>query len=152
MNLDNLYLNRFRINLKAIDDIFLPPYKGFALRGVFGTVLRELACAVASADCASCGRRDGCGYINCGGPSPVATEMTQSAEEIRVTSAALTWLELDRYSTRQRMRLGQGGLMGTITFKGDSVGTFVPLLRLGEYLHLGKSTTFGLGAYRLAVA
>jgi len=318
MNLDNLYLNRFRVNLKAIDDIFLPPYKGFALRGVFGTVLREITCAVASADCASCGRRDGCGYVylfetgpdpgladaakfrsfprpyvltppldsrnrylpgellsfeivlvgksdaflphviatfeaigdrgfrrkgspgrfrlmnvealgddgrstlvyqdgdffgaaepvmfthlvdnspagcatvvlnfrtplrieeqgvtvrrppdfafivnsltrrasllnylHCNGPPPVEVDLSNETEGVKIRSSALVWQELERFSTRQKMRLAQGGLMGSITYEGKALGKFVPLLRLGEYLHLGKSTTFGLGNYRLSVA
>jgi CRISPR/Cas system endoribonuclease Cas6 (RAMP superfamily) len=41
-----------------------------------------------------------------------------------------------------------GGLLGSITYEGRFEES-LPLLRLGEYIHIGKNTTFGLGRYRL---
>jgi hypothetical protein len=37
-----------------------------------------------------------------------------------------------------------GGFVGTVTFEGDLI-PFLPLLRLGEIVHLEKGTAFGLG-------
>jgi CRISPR-associated endoribonuclease Cas6 len=42
-----------------------------------------------------------------------------------------------------------GGLVGAITFRGD-LADFLPFLLLGEFVHLGKGASFGLGAYRIA--
>jgi CRISPR/Cas system endoribonuclease Cas6 (RAMP superfamily) len=36
------------------------------------------------------------------------------------------------------------GLVGEVLCRGD-VGTLVPLLRVGTFVHVGRNTTFGLG-------
>jgi CRISPR/Cas system endoribonuclease Cas6 (RAMP superfamily) len=41
-----------------------------------------------------------------------------------------------------------GGAVGSWTLAGD-LAPFWPLLYLGQWLHVGKSATFGLGRYRL---
>jgi hypothetical protein len=41
-----------------------------------------------------------------------------------------------------------GGVVGAWTLTG-ALGPFVPWLRLGQWLHLGKSATMGLGGYQL---
>ena len=41
-----------------------------------------------------------------------------------------------------------GGLRGEITFEGD-LSPFMPLLRLGEKVHVGQGTGFGLGGYEI---
>jgi len=35
-----------------------------------------------------------------------------------------------------------------VTLRGD-LGDWLPLLRLGEFVHVGKGATFGLGKYEL---
>ena len=40
------------------------------------------------------------------------------------------------------------GFIGKIQFAGD-VTPFLPLLSLGEYLHIGHHTGFGYGQYRI---
>jgi len=42
-----------------------------------------------------------------------------------------------------------GGVIGRIAFKGE-IGEFMPFIKLGEFLHVGKGTTFGLGKYEIA--
>ena len=41
-----------------------------------------------------------------------------------------------------------GGFIGPITFEGD-FEVFLPFLLPGEYLHVGKGTSFGLGKYEI---
>ena len=42
-----------------------------------------------------------------------------------------------------------GGALGSWTLTGE-LGPLLPWLRLGEWLHVGKNATLGLGRYRLA--
>jgi hypothetical protein len=60
----------------------------------------------------------------------------------------LTWTPLFRWSNRQRRKTPLSGVSGTMTLAGDLV-PFWQMLRLGEVLHVGGKTGFGLGSYRL---
>ena len=73
------------------------------------------------------------------------------AKGIKVKGSELKWYELRRYSTRQDRKVQMGGLVGEITFEGP-IGPFLPLIRAGEILHVGKGTTFGLGKYEIVSA
>jgi CRISPR/Cas system endoribonuclease Cas6 (RAMP superfamily) len=42
-----------------------------------------------------------------------------------------------------------GGLMGILTIPDEAIEAMWPLLWLGQWVHIGKATTFGLGVYRL---
>ncbi len=72
------------------------------------------------------------------------------AEAAHVTMAAnrLQWYDWKRYSSRQHRQVRAGGVVGQATFRGDWQ-PFGPLLQLGEFLHVGKGTSFGLGKYRI---
>ncbi|SUI56587.1 CRISPR system precrRNA processing endoribonuclease RAMP protein Cas6 [Shewanella baltica] len=59
------------------------------------------------------------------------------------------WFEdWQRFSTRQHEQLPFGGLKGQLCYRGD-LSAAIPWLQLGELLHMGGKTTFGLGQYRL---
>lgn len=75
-------------------------------------------------------------------------EMISRAEKIETTSVSLEWYDWERYSQRQNTKMKLGGLVGSITFKGQ-LSEFMPLLRFGELVHAGKGTSFGLGKYEL---
>jgi hypothetical protein len=53
-----------------------------------------------------------------------------------------------RFSQKNREHLPFGGLKGQVSFFGD-ISHVLPLLRIGELLHIGGKTTFGLGKYKL---
>jgi CRISPR/Cas system endoribonuclease Cas6 (RAMP superfamily) len=40
------------------------------------------------------------------------------------------------------------GFIGEVVYQGD-LTKFYPLLKIGEYIHVGKNTTFGLGKYEI---
>ncbi|HMX21572.1 MAG TPA: CRISPR system precrRNA processing endoribonuclease RAMP protein Cas6 [Accumulibacter sp.] len=61
---------------------------------------------------------------------------------------ALIWRDWARYSSRQRQAMRLGGVVGDWRLDGN-LAPFAELLRLGEWLHVGKETAFGLGQYRL---
>jgi hypothetical protein len=44
-----------------------------------------------------------------------------------------------------------GGVVGNWTLTGE-LAPFLPYLHLGQWLHVGKEATFGLGGYRLQIA
>lgn len=314
--LQTLYLYRYRFSLRAVDEIDLPPFKGFALRGVFGTVLRELACGSPSTVCTRCTRQIGCpyvylfetiphaglvdaakyssyprpyviippldtttryrpgdrlsfeiiligraveffpfivatfeevcrrgfrrkgvpgrfslkaiesltaddhsrliyrdgtlneggapvcfshlhrawpernatvkltfltplqlkeqgnlvrktppmslllealarranllNYLHCGGSFVSSGPFAENSGRNKTLNSNLRWEKLERFSNRQKRRLLQGGLIGEVTYGGETILEYLTLLRLGEIIHLGRSTTFGLGRYRMA--
>jgi hypothetical protein len=89
-------------------------------------------------------------YFHCGGePSAVAfRDWIDLAQQVRTVSSSLTWSDWTRYSTRQQTAMEFGGLTGRVVFEGP-LDPFLPLLRLGEMVHAGKGTSFGLGRYRI---
>jgi len=62
----------------------------------------------------------------------------------------LRWYDWERYSSRQETRMRLGGLVGEVEFEGE-LAEFLPYLFLGELIHLGKGTSFGLGRYGVEV-
>lgn len=63
----------------------------------------------------------------------------------------LRWHDWTRYSSRQQQEMTLGGLVGLWQLKGDpeTLATLWPWLWLGQWLHVGKNASFGLGAYQL---
>ena len=68
--------------------------------------------------------------------------------EVKLQESRTHWLDWTRYSTRQKQEMQLGGMLGTVSFSGKT-GKYLPLFKLGEYLHIGKGSTFGLGKYQL---
>jgi len=60
----------------------------------------------------------------------------------------LAWRDWTRYSSRQQQKMTLGGVMGEWTLSGD-LAPFLHFLHLGQWLHVGKEASFGLGGYRL---
>lgn len=63
-------------------------------------------------------------------------------------SKHLVWRDWTRFSSRQQQKMTLGGVVGDWTLNGD-ISPFMPFLRLGEWLHVGKEAAFGLGRYTL---
>ena len=79
---------------------------------------------------------------------PDLQALKMDAEKIRMTAHQTWWHDWERYSNRQGTRMKLGGLLGTVTYEGD-LTPFLPYLALGEWVHVGKGATFGLGKYRI---
>ncbi len=73
----------------------------------------------------------------------------EQAEKVQAVAAEVHWYDWERYSQRQERKIKLGGLVGEVAFAGEW-GPFVPLLRLGADLHVGKGTVFGLGRYEIS--
>lgn len=74
-------------------------------------------------------------------------ELARRAETV-VGNKELHWRDWGRYSSRQQREMKLGGVVGRWTLEGE-LAPFWPFLHLGQWLHVGKETTFGLGHYRL---
>lgn len=74
--------------------------------------------------------------------------LIEKSKEIKVKSSDLKWFDWERYSNRQEKKMRMGGFMGSVLFEGD-FGELLPFLFLGEYIHVGKGTSFGLGKYEI---
>ncbi len=79
-------------------------------------------------------------------PSWDHKKIIQEAKKVTIKYNGLTWFDWERYSNRQKTRMKLGGLKGFISYCGP-LKHFMPLVKAGEILHVGKGTSFGLGKY-----
>jgi hypothetical protein len=75
-------------------------------------------------------------------------EFIAQATQVETVKSDLRWHDWTRYSARQDSRMKLGGLLGSITYAGE-LKPFLPFIALGQYVHVGKNGTFGLGKYRI---
>jgi hypothetical protein len=66
----------------------------------------------------------------------------------------LHWYDWKRYSSRQQQEMTLGGVVGQWHLQGPtpSMQALWPWLWLGQWLHVGKNVTMGMGAYRVHTA
>ncbi|HAZ60385.1 MAG TPA: CRISPR-associated protein Cas6 [Gammaproteobacteria bacterium] len=75
------------------------------------------------------------------------SELARLAEGL-VDERDLRWRDWTRYSSRQQAEMKLGGVLGTWRLEGN-LSPFYSLLWLGQWLHVGKNATMGLGRYTL---
>jgi hypothetical protein len=63
--------------------------------------------------------------------------LIERAKNIKRRDKDLRWYDWERYSARQDARMKMGGFVGKVSFEGD-LEEFMPLISLGEYIHVGK--------------
>ena len=87
-------------------------------------------------------------YFYCGEALDVDfKELGQQAETVKEVAVKGRWIDRDR-RTRKGAMQDLSGFVGEVTYRGD-LEPFLPLLLLGEYIHVGKNAAFGNGWYRL---
>jgi CRISPR-associated endoribonuclease Cas6 len=90
-------------------------------------------------------------YFYCGNPLEMDFKVLgEKADKISMIRESLRWTEEKRFSKHRDLQHVLKGFIGEVEF-GGNVTPFMPLLRLGEVLHVGKATAFGQGWYRIAV-
>lgn len=88
-------------------------------------------------------------YFHCGELLELDCKaLIEKAENIKCTDRDLRWYDWQRYSARQETKMKMGGLIGNAVFEGD-LEEFMTLIALGEFIHVGKGTAFGLGKYKI---
>jgi len=66
--------------------------------------------------------------------------------EGEIVTSNLKFVEMQRYSNRQKKGMSMGGLKGTLKIKGLDPKSY-EYLKIGEIIGAGKQTVFGLGSY-----
>lgn len=90
-------------------------------------------------------------YFHCGVDLNINfKELIEKSKKIKIDKINTQWIDWERYSSAQRMKMKMGGFVGEILYSGE-LELFIPFLLLGEYIHLGKGATFGMGWYRLGI-
>ncbi len=72
--------------------------------------------------------------------------LVEKAREIKIIENKTHWYDWKRYSHRQKGKMKLGGIVGSVTYKGN-IAPFEPYLAIGSLLHIGKNSSFGLGKY-----
>jgi hypothetical protein len=80
--------------------------------------------------------------------SDVQHHLITIAKDISIKKHNIQWDDWDRFSGRHKQWMKFGGLVGSISYHGD-LQPFIKILELGQWLHIGNKTSFGLGKYEL---
>jgi len=75
-------------------------------------------------------------------------DLLADSRTVSTTIEDLRWMDWSRYSARQQTELKMGGLVGKIKIAGD-LSPFVPYLKVGELVHVGKGTSMGMGMFTI---
>ena len=67
---------------------------------------------------------------------------------MKTVSDSTRWVDSSRFSRRRQVSQDLSGFVGEVTFEGN-LEMFLPYLKLGEYLHVGKNAVFGNGWYEI---
>lgn len=88
-------------------------------------------------------------YFHCGKRLDLDfRDMIEQAKAVSIEEDGLKWKDWERYSARQDERIKLGGVIGRISYCGP-MEIFLQYLLLGEYIHVGKGTAFGLGKIKV---
>jgi CRISPR-associated endoribonuclease Cas6 len=86
---------------------------------------------------------------------PLETDFAGLMEQARLVELAdvkLAWRDWTRYSSRQKTTMQMGGLVGEIAVELAQGSQLWPYLWLGQWVHVGKGTSMGLGHYTIQPA
>jgi hypothetical protein len=86
------------------------------------------------------------------GPLPLDFKaLGEAAEQVQTVEDHTQWQDRSRFSARRNTPHDLSGFTGRMTFRGN-VARFLPLLRAGELVHVGKNAVFGNGWLQVQVA
>jgi hypothetical protein len=105
----------------------------------FQTIFRTLVRRISLLSYFHCGRELNADYKG----------LIERAGSVATFRKEVRWWDWERWSARQDTKMKMGGFVGEMTFSGE-LAEFMPFLELGELVHVGKGTGFGLGRYEIA--
>jgi hypothetical protein len=91
-------------------------------------------------------------HFHCGAAWPdheIGTLLERNLIHIRESSVHLT--DWRRYYGTQDTTMNFDGLTGQITYEGNELSSWLPIISLGCWLHAGSTATFGLGRYSIII-
>ena len=88
-------------------------------------------------------------HLGSAAPQHDFAQLVAQAAAITLRPIDLRWFDWGRFSQHQQQEMKLGGLLGALHLQGD-LTPFSQLLHRGQWLHVGKNASFGMGGYRLA--
>ncbi len=76
-------------------------------------------------------------------------DLKEKARAIKTVSNRLWRHDYERWSAKQEKKLPLDGMLGEIEFEGEFLAEFLGFIAAGEILHIGSTTSFGLGKYEI---
>jgi CRISPR-associated endoribonuclease Cas6 len=127
-----------RITLRFLTPTMLKADGAQARRPAFGPIAKRLR-----------DRINALSYFYCGKGLDIDFKaFGEQADGIKTVADSTRWVESSRYSRRREVTHDLSGFVGEVTFEGE-LTPFIPYLKLGEYVHVGKNAVFGNGWYRI---
>ena len=127
-----------RVTLRFLTPTMLKADGFLAQRPTFASILKRLR-----------DRINALSYFYCGNGLDIDFKaLGERAEEIKTVADSTRWVESSRFSRRRGVSHDLSGFVGEVSFEGD-LAPFVPYLKLGEYVHVGKNAVFGNGWYQI---
>jgi CRISPR-associated endoribonuclease Cas6 len=130
--------NVTRITLRFLTPTMLKADGVQARRPAFGPIAKRLR-----------DRINALSYFYCGNGLDIDFKaFGEEAERIKTVADSTRWVESSRYSRRREVTHDLSGFVGEVSFESD-LAPFIPYLKLGEYVHVGKNAMFGNGWYEI---
>ncbi len=74
------------------------------------------------------------------------SDIINSSKNINVLDKKFILKKYSRHSGRQKKWISNFGIIGNIKYEGN-ITSFIPLLKIGSLINIGKSTSFGFGKF-----
>ncbi|MBX9685140.1 MAG: CRISPR system precrRNA processing endoribonuclease RAMP protein Cas6 [Candidatus Obscuribacterales bacterium] len=85
-----------------------------------------------------------------GRPKLEYKELVEDSKRVEMTKSNIHYKFSRSYSKRKEAITPLQGITGSVDFRGE-ITPFMPYLIFGQWLHIGKQATFGMGQYHLEV-
>lgn len=137
--------NRTAKKIRSVRIIFLTP----TMLKVDGVVVRKRKPGFSHIAKRLRDRINALSYFYCGkGLDIDFRAFGEQAEMIQTVHDSTYWAEAFRYSRSRGVKHDLSGFLGDMVFSGD-LDPFLPYLKLGEYVHVGKNAVFGNGWFQI---
>jgi hypothetical protein len=77
-------------------------------------------------------------------------QLDRANPEEKILLNTLKPYKWERYSARQKQAIPFEGVVGELLIAGQ-IDNYIPLLKAGEVLHVGRGTVYGMGQYKMRV-